>query len=110
MCKNTTRKSRKLHVDEFGKYVFIRRSKVVTKVYTQEMLDKHEEDSSLGAIEHESKNGWLKLRVRGILQADRIILAFPKKLVKGPRLTQGDYPGGVLPPDPSLMWGEIQIT
>ena len=74
----------KLHYEKdsytgyYTSYRNVRKNCVIIKVLEQNMMDSGEYKLSIGAIEKESKNGWLKLRVRGELKTDCIRLCFLK--------------------------------
>jgi hypothetical protein len=64
----------KKHRDKQGIHHFVRKSKVKLETATLENMQK----PCLGAVEKENKNGWLKLRTYGLLNTEKIILAFPE--------------------------------
>ncbi len=55
-------------------YRMMRKGQVKLVTATDENINKF----FIGAVEKQTKNGWIKLRTRGLLNADKIILAFPK--------------------------------
>lgn len=67
----------KLHVEKSGaKYRMVRKGSVIMKVATTELIEK---GGYFGAVEKETKNGWLKIRTFGSLAAERIVLAYLKE-------------------------------
>jgi hypothetical protein len=62
----------------YASYANVRKNSVILKTLEQKMIDSGEVNLAIGVVEKETKNGWLKLRIRGELVTDKIIFAFPR--------------------------------